>query len=165
MMEGRYDQPFARTVRFSRNSKAAEWGVGASLLTSSARAIHFIFLLLALMYLDHLGHNGKKLVLLLALLWTSDSCCPFLLLDLGPSVGGWAALFFFTRQHIQHRYCWYVVKVDSVLRTPYSPEARIALVNIKLPRRVFNLITEYGVLFCISPLASYIGKGHVLIQV
>ena len=35
----------------------AEWGVGASLLTSSARAIHFIFLLLALMYVDHLGHT------------------------------------------------------------------------------------------------------------
>lgn len=74
---------------------------------------------------------GRNLVLLLALLWTSDSCCPFLLLDLGPSVGGWATLFFFTRQHIQHRY--------SVLRT--APEARIAPVNIKLPRRVFNLTT------------------------
>ena len=36
--------------------RAAEWGVGASLLTSSARAIHFTFLLLALMYLDYLGH-------------------------------------------------------------------------------------------------------------
>lgn len=57
--------------------KAAEWGgVGASLLTSSARAIHFIFLLLALMYVDHLGHlQWNTLVLLLVLPWTFSSCC------------------------------------------------------------------------------------------
>lgn len=61
---------------------------------------------------------GRNLVLLLALLWTSDSCCPFLLLDLGPSVGGWATLFFFTRQHIQHRYS---VCCQGGLRTSYSP--------------------------------------------
>lgn len=119
--------------------RAAEWGVGASLLTSSARAIHFIFFLLALMYLDHLGHNGKGTRIIIGvavdfrfLLSVSPfrpwSFCwwlgyPFLFHPVGTSNRGTP------------------VCCQGGLRTSYSPEARIAPVNIKLPRRVFNLTT------------------------
>lgn len=102
--------------------RAAEWGVGASLLTSSARAIHFIFLLLALMYLDYLGHVQWKTRIIIGV-----AVFPF---RRWSSVGG---LVFFVHQHIQHTTIGRSSKV--YFRTAQRRKYNIAPANIKLLRR------------------------------